>query len=155
MRFSRKPSFASQLGAAIGKGILAGVVGTAAITLSQMIEMRITGRESSDAPVKAADEVLGVKPKTPEQKELLSQEMHWAYGTAWGIARGLISLTGLKGLPASLLHLGAVWGTSMIMLPALKAAPPVTEETPEEVGVDGLHHAIYAVTTGIVYDAMK
>lgn len=155
MRLYRKPSLATQLGTAIGKGLLAGLVGTAAITLSQVIEMRITGRESSDAPVKAADQVLGVKPKNKEHKELLSQEMHWAYGTAWGIARGLISLTGLKGVPASLLHFGAIWGTSMLMLPAIKAAPPVTEESPEEIGVDGIHHAVYAITAGVVYDAMK
>jgi hypothetical protein len=37
-----------------------------------------------------------------------------AYGTTWGIACGLIGLTGLKGVPATLAHFVAVWGTSMI-----------------------------------------
>jgi hypothetical protein len=50
------------LGNAIGKGLLAGLAATAAMTLSQMIEMKITKRESSDAPLKVAEDVSGVAP---------------------------------------------------------------------------------------------
>lgn len=145
----------SKLGAAIGKGLLAGLAGTAAITLSQMIEMKITGRKPSDAPVKAANKVLDIKPQNAEKKQKVSQEIHWAYGTSWGIARGIIGLTGLKGVPAALVHFASIWGASMVMLPALKVAPPITEEKPEEIGVDGLHHAVYAAAAGLVYDALK
>src|SRR3978361_1716474 len=93
-----------ELGSAIGKGLLAGLAATAAITISQIIEMKITKREPSEAPVKVAGEVTGIKPADDAQKEKVSQEIHWAYGTSWGIARGIIGLTGLKGLPASLVH---------------------------------------------------
>ena len=86
-----------ELGSAIGKGLLAGLAATAAITLSQMIEMKITKREPSEAPVKVASEVKGVKPVNAAQKGKVSQEIHWAYGTVWGVARGIIGLTGLKG----------------------------------------------------------
>ena len=78
------------LGSAIGRGLLAGLAATAAMTLSQMIEMKITKREASDAPVKVAEDTVGVKPASPEEKQKLSQELHWSYGTAWGVARGLI-----------------------------------------------------------------
>lgn len=142
------------IGAAIGIGIIAGIVGTAAITLSQMIEMKIDGREPSDAPVKAVGKTLNVAPTAENKKETLSQEIHWTYGTSWGIARGLIALTGLKGLPASLLHFAAIWGTELLMLPALKLAPQVTEEKPKEIAVDALHHAVYAAATGLAFDAM-
>jgi hypothetical protein len=143
-----------ELGSEIGKGLLAGLAGTAAITLSQMIEMKITKREPSKAPVKVAKETTGIKPANKEQIEKVTQEIHWAYGTSWGIARGIIGLTGLKGLPATLLHFGAIWGTSMIMLPAFKAAPPVTEEDPKLIAIDGLHHAVYALAAGFAYDAL-
>jgi hypothetical protein len=143
-----------ELGAAIGKGLLAGLAGTAAITLSQMIEMKITGRKPSEAPVKVASETTGVKPANEEQKEKVSQEIHWAYGTSWGIARGIIGLTGLKGPAATLLHFATVWGTAMVMLPAFKAAPPVTEEDPQAIAIDGLHHAIYAIATSLAYEAL-
>jgi len=143
-----------ELGSAIGKGLLAGLAATAAITLSQMIEMKITKREPSDAPVKVASETVGAKPVNEEQKEQMSQELHWAYGTSWGVARGIIGLTGLKGIPAALVHFGAIWGSSMIMLPKYNAAPPVYKQDPKAIAIDGFHHAVYALTAGLVYDAL-
>ncbi len=117
------------LGAAIGKGLLAGIAATAAMTLSQMIEMKITKRKPSNATVKVAEDTAGIKPATKEDEQKLSQELHWGYGTAWGVARGIIGLTGLKGLPATLVHFGAVWGTALIMLPKHNAAKPINERT--------------------------
>ena len=143
-----------ELGSAIGKGILAGLAGTAAMTLSQMIEMKITKREPSDAPSKAVSQVVDVKPTTEAEKDKVNNEIHWTYGTALGISRGLISLTGLKGFPATLLHFGVVWGSSLVMLPALKVAPPITEEEPKSIAVDALHHAVYALVTGFAFDAL-
>jgi hypothetical protein len=142
------------LGSAIGKGLLAGIAATAAITLSQMIEMKITKREASDAPVKVAEDTAGIKPATPQEKQQLSQELHWSYGTAWGVARGLIGLTGLKGIPATLVHFGAVWGTALIMLPKHDAAKPIYEQEPKTIAIDALHHGVYAIAAGLVYDAL-
>lgn len=143
-----------ELGRAIGNGLLAGIAATAAITLSQMIEMSITKRKPSDAPVKVVSETVGAKPTNAQDKEKLSQEIHWAYGTAWGISRGLIGLTGLKGLPAALVHFATVWGTSIVMLPHYNAAKPIQEREPKDLAIDGLHHAVYALTAGVVYDAL-
>jgi len=143
-----------QLGSAIGKGLLAGLAATAAITISQMIEMKITKRKPSDAPVKVAEETIAVKPASAKEKEQLSEELHWAYGTSWGVARGLISLSGLKGLPATLVHFAAIWGSSMIMLPKFNAAPPVYKEDAKAIAIDGFHHAVYAITAGLVYDTL-
>ena len=143
-----------ELGCAIGKGLLAGLAATAAITISQMIEMSLTKREPSEAPLKVAKEIIGVKPVNSEDKEKLSNELHWAYGTTWGIARGLISLTGLKGWPATLAHFTAIWGSSMIMLPKFNAAPPIYKEDARAIAIDGFHHAVYATTAGIVFDML-
>ncbi|RFZ84633.1 hypothetical protein DYU05_03190 [Mucilaginibacter terrenus] len=143
-----------ELGSAIGKGLLAGLAATAAMTLSQTIEMKFTKREPSDATVTVAEDVTGAKPATDEDKQKLSQEIHWSYGTAWGVARGIIGLTGLKGWPATLVHFGAVWGTALVMLPKHDAAKPITEQEPKAIAIDALHHAVYAVTAGLVYDAL-
>jgi hypothetical protein len=150
----RENNVLGELGTAIGIGLLAGLAGTAAITLSQAIEMKITKRDPSEAPVKVVKETVGLQPANEEQKEKASQEIHWAYGTSWGIARGLIGLTGLKGLPATALHFASIWGTAMVMLPAFKASPPVTEQEPKSIAIDGLHHAVYALAAGAVYDAL-
>ena len=145
---------AGALANAIGKGLLAGLAATAAITLSQMVEMKITGREPSDAPVKVAEDVTGASPATEQDTQKLSQEIHWAYGTAWGAARGLIGLAGLKGIPAMLVHFGAIWGTALVMLPKHDAAQPITEQEPRTIAIDVLHHSVYAITAGLVYDAL-
>lgn len=138
----------------IGKGLLAGLAGTAAITLSQLIEMKITKRKPGNAPVKIAAETTGIKPVNAAQKQKVIQEIHWAYGTLWGIGRGLISFAGLKKIPGAITHFGVVWGAAMIMLPKFKAAPPVTEEDPRAIAIDGFHHAVYALAAGLVYDAL-
>lgn len=147
-------SVIGSIGAAIGKGLIAGVVGTAAISLSQMIEMKINNRKPSTVPADAASKVLDVKPSTEEDKQKFSQEVHWTYGTSWGIVRGLIGAAGLKGLPASALHFAAVFGTALIIEPGLKVAPPVTQWEPKTIATDVLHHAVYAAVAGLVYDAI-
>ncbi|MGV8879437.1 MAG: hypothetical protein ACOH2A_10435 [Sphingobacteriaceae bacterium] len=143
-----------EIGAVIGIGLLAGIAGTFAITMSQKVEMKIDGRKRGDAPAEAASKVLDVKPLHHQQKEKLANEIHWAYGTSWGIARGIIALSGLKGWKASLLHFGAVWGTALVMLPSLKMAPPPAKERAKLLAIDGFHHAVYAVAAGCAYDAM-
>ncbi len=119
-------SVIGSIGATIGKGLIAGLAGTAAITISQMIEMKITGRKPSTAPADAASKALDIKPATKQDKQQFSQVVHWTYGTSWGIARALVTETGLEGIPASLLHFITVWGTAMIIEPKLGVAPPVT-----------------------------
>ena len=46
--------------AAVGKGVFAGAVGTAAMTVSSSIEARLRGRGASSAPADAAGKVLRV-----------------------------------------------------------------------------------------------
>lgn len=150
----REENILGELGGAIGKGLIAGLAGTAAITLSQMIEMKITKRESSDAPVKVASKVIDVQPTSEESKTKVNQEIHWAYGTALGVSRGLIGLTGLKGWKATLVHFGVVWTAAMVMLPSLDAGPSPKEEDPKTIAIDGFHHAVYAVAAGLTYDAL-
>jgi hypothetical protein len=142
-----------KIGEGIGVGILAGIAGTVAITLSQMIEMKIRNRKASTLPADAAIKALDIQP-AEGKKNLFSQRVHWVYGTMWGIARGLFGAAGLKGWPATGLHGAAVLATAMIIEPALKVAPPVTKWSREDIAMDVLHHAVYAIAAGFVYDAI-
>jgi len=142
------------LGAAIGVGLLAGLAGTVAITLSQRIEMKITGRQPSNVPADAVAKTLDIAPTDESAKPQLSHKVHWAYGTWLGITRGLMSLAGLKGWPATLAHFTTVWGGSLIMLPALDLAPPIQKQKPKTILIEGLHHAVYAVAAGLTFDAI-
>ncbi len=151
---SHESTAVGNLGAAIGKGLIAGLAGTAAITISQMIEMKITKRKPSTTPADAAEKVLDIKPATDEDKSKFSQEVHWTYGTDWGMARGIIGLFGLKGLPATAIHFATIYSTALIMPSSLKIAPPLKDWSAKEFAVDALHHAVYAIAAGAVFDAI-
>ncbi len=137
--------------AAIGKGLVAGAVGTAAMTLSSTLEMKARHREASSAPADAASKVLGVHPEGDKAKARFSTGVHWAYGTSWGAVRGLLSAVGLPGPAATIAHFGLVWGSETQMLPKLDVAPPITEWGSTEVAIDVGHHAVYALATGLAY----
>jgi hypothetical protein len=140
--------------AAFGKGIFAGVAGTAVMTISSTIEMKLRGRPASSAPAQAATKVLGVQPIDEESEARFSSLVHWGYGSAWGGARGLLGVAGLSGPAATAAHFGAVWGTEQVMLPALRVTPPLTEWGMQEVAIDALHHLVYAGATGIAYSLL-
>ena len=142
------------MAADVGKGLFAGLLGTAAMTVSSTAEMKIRGRPASNAPAVAAGKVLGVEPKDEAGEARFSTLVHWGYGTAWGAARGLIGAAGLRGPAATAAHLGAVWGSEQIMLPALGVAPPFWTWGAKEVGIDAFHHLVYAAATSAAYAAL-
>lgn len=167
----------AKTGHILGKGLIAGLIGTAAITVSQMIEMKLSGRGESKATVKVGGDVLGVEPKgkaeeekikagesTGDIKDIREQVkgnekkfgwlMHFGYGTAWGIARGAFEAMGLYGPIATAIHFGAVWGAALIMLPSTGAAEPVSKWTPGQIATDAFHHMVYALAAGGIYDEM-
>jgi hypothetical protein len=136
---------------AVGKGLAAGAVGTAAMTVSSTLEARLRGRPPSTAPAKAAAKVLGVTPDSDAAAARFSTLVHWGYGTGWGAVRGLLAAAGLGPLAATTGHLASVWGSELVMLPTLGVAPPVQEWGAKEVAIDGFHHAVYAASTGLAY----
>ncbi|RIJ42401.1 hypothetical protein [Pontibacter oryzae] len=147
-------SVATRIAGAIGKGLVAGLIGTAAMTIAQMIEMQMTDRESSNTPYKAAKKVFGVKAKDDESKKKISNIMHLVYGASWGVPRALMAEFGINGASGTLAHFGAVWGTELTLLPALHVMKPVTEWKPEAISEDVMFHSIYAISTGLAADAL-
>jgi hypothetical protein len=137
--------------ASVGKGLFAGAVGTAVMTVSSTVEMKIRGRAGSTAPADAAGKVLGVEPKDAAGEARFANLVHWGYGTGWGAVRGLIGAAGLEGTAATAAHFGALWGSEQVMLPALGVAPPFWTWGAKEVGIDAFHHLVYAGATGAAY----
>lgn len=139
---------------AVGRGFVAGLLGTAAMTLSSTIEMKLRGRTASKTPAEAICRTLGLETISDEAQQRLNNLVHWGYGTTLGAARGLLGATGLNGLPATVIFFGLVWATEHTMLPKVGAAPSITEQPPEEVAIDAWHHFVYAQATGSFYDAL-
>lgn len=135
----------------VGKGLFAGVIGTAAMTVSSTTEMNLRGRGASPAPATAAGKVLGVEPESEEEQARFASLVHWGYGTMCGVPRGLIGAAGLRGTRAAAAHFGVVWGAEQVMLPALGVASPTWKYGMKEAAIDAFHHAVYAGATGVAY----
>jgi hypothetical protein len=144
-----------KLGGAIGKGLIAGFVGTAAMTLSSTLEARLRGRAPSSAPARATAKVLGIKEFEDDRAQARFSDLsHWGYGTGWGVLRGLLGATGMPARTATVAHGAAVWGSAQVTLPALEVAPPAIFWGADEVAIDAFHHAVYAVATGLAHEAI-
>ncbi len=144
----------AEIAAGIGIGLLAGAVGTAVMTIAQMIDMKVTGREPSDTPYKSIKKVFGIRDLPEEKKEMANNVTHIAYGTLWGVPRGIMAATELDGVAGTAAHFTAIWGTEISLLPAIDVIEPVTEWEPKAISKDVLFHGIYAAATGITADLL-
>jgi len=140
----------------IGKGLVAGLIGTASMTVSSTVEARLRHRKPSSAPARATAEVLGITSFADEIAQARFNDLaHWGYGTAWGVVRGLLDAAGLPPRAATAAHAAAVWGSAQVALPALDIAPPALFWAPREIAIDAFHHTVYAITTGIAYELLS
>ena len=147
---------ADKIASSIGKGLVAGFAGTAAMTASSTLEAKLRGRAPSTAPARATAKVLGIKAFEDAVAQARFNDLsHWGYGTTWGIVRGLLDAAGLRPRKATAAHGAAVWGSAQLTLPALDIAPPSIFWAKEEIAIDAIHHAIYAVATGIAYELLS
>src|ERR687895_858465 len=136
----------------VGKGLVAGFVGTAAMTVSSSLEAKLRGRQASSAPARATAKVLGIKEFEDGVAAARFNDLsHWGYGTGWGVVRGLLAATGMSPRGATAAHGAAIYGAAQITLPALEIAPPVVFWPKEEIAIDAFHHAVYAAATGLAY----
>src|SRR4051795_8312386 len=84
---------AGGLAAAIGRGLVAGTIGTAAMNVSSTGEQRLRERDASAAPSDAAMKVLGIESFCDAgAKDRFSNAVHWGYGTSWGVPRALLAV---------------------------------------------------------------
>jgi hypothetical protein len=139
---------------ALGRGMVAGAVATAAMTLATTAEMRLRRRPPSDAPAKAAGKLLGVKPRK-HGGERFAVAAHAAAGVSLGAARGLIDLAGLRGPAAPAAFFALAWSPDLVAVPAAGAAEPPWRWGAGEVAVSALHHVVYAAAGERVYRALS
>jgi hypothetical protein len=140
----------------IGRGLVAGAIGTAAMTVSSTIEQKRREREASTAPADAAMKVLGIESFCDDAaKSRFSNVVHWGYGTAWGVPRALLDAAGLSPAAATAAHGAVLWGSEQVALPALGVAPPLWEWGATEVAIDAGHHVVYTVATSLAYAALR
>jgi hypothetical protein len=141
---------------AIGDGLVAGLLGTAAMTVSSTIEARLRRRAASTAPARATAKALGIRAFDSDLARARFNDLsHWGYGTGWGVVRGVLGTSGMRPGRATAAHGAAVWGSAAVTLPALDVAPPFVFWGRKEIAIDLFHHTVYAVATGLAYELVS
>ncbi|MGI8887809.1 MAG: hypothetical protein ACR2GB_02370 [Nocardioidaceae bacterium] len=131
----------------LGKGVVAGLAGTLAMTLSERLEMAINGREASNVPGQVGAHLLpGKDPDNSADVEQLSAAVHWAHG---------LDVAGLRGPAATAAHFALVWSGDAALYRALGIAPLPWQWPADELAADVLHKGVYAVTTAAVSEALS
>lgn len=137
------------------RGAGAGLVGTAAMTVGELLEQRITHRPDSHVPARTLRILLGRPAVDARQYPVWNHAMHWLTGATLGALRGVWSVTGIRGASATAAHtvVRLAFDQTLENATGAGAAPalwPVGEKT-----VDYLHKGVFAVVTGIASDAVN
>ena len=141
---------------AMVRGMVAGAVGTVAMTLSERVEMSLSGRAPSTVPGQVGAHLLpGADPANPSDVARLGGPVHWGHGVAMGALRGVLDVAGLEGPAASAAHFALVWGGDAALYRTLGIADAPWRWSADELGADLLHKGVYAAVTGAVYDALR
>jgi hypothetical protein len=138
----------------VGRGLLAGLVGVAVMTVGEKVEQLLTGRPSSFVPAHTLERILRL-PRKPDQERLwLNWAMHWGQGILLGAVRALLAQRGVRGPMGSFLFMNLRLLNDQTLENATGVgAPPWTWPVDEQI-VDLLHKAVYAFATGLVADRL-
>ncbi len=141
---------------AMVRGMVAGAVGTVAMTVSERVEMSLSGRAPSTVPGQVgAHLVPGADPTNPNDVNRLGGPVHWGHGVAMGAIRGVLDVAGLEGPAASATHFALVWGGDAALYRSLGIADVPWRWGADELAADLLHKGVYAAVTGAVYEALR
>ena len=159
---------------ALGRGLVAGLAGTAAMTAYQMAAQRARAALAGDgggerkpmrnwgdapAPARVAQRVLkGVfKVDVPLEKEpLLTHGMHWLYGTVWGGLYGLAQGTFRAPPAAHGAGFGAlVWGMSYAVMTPMGIYKEPWRYPPQELALDLSYHLVYGLAVAEAYEVVE
>ncbi len=135
-------------------GALAGLTGTAVMTATQTVEMRLTGRSPSMVPGQVASKLLHLSPAGDAELARISTGMHWAHGMAQGLVRAAVGALGLNGLSAAATHFALMWTSDAALYKALGIADWPWRWTAAELAPDLLHKGVYTLATGAAYDRL-
>lgn len=142
---------------AAGVGVLAGVAGVAAMTVSEKLEQQRTGRANSYVPSQTLRRLAGARARTGRRHHDASDlatnhAMHWGQGALLGAVRGVMAQSGHRGLGASLPFTGIRLTADQTLENLTGVGSPPWTWPRGELAADVWHKFVYAVVTGLVCD---
>ncbi|MDP5181938.1 hypothetical protein QOZ88_04755 [Blastococcus sp. BMG 814] len=136
----------------IGRGVLAGIGGTAVMTAFQkVVEMPLTGRADSYAPAEAAESLLPTRTASPQSRKRLNYLVHFALGGMWGAAYGVAASAGLRGQKAVHAVFVTVY-TGDVLLNTASGLYQPKQWSAQDWAIDIVDKYVQAQATGAVFD---
>jgi hypothetical protein len=133
------------------RALAAGAVGTAAMTVSTVIEMRLRDRPPSTAPIEAFERTTGITLPSDRVRRALS----WGADVPFGVALALVRpLLGEHPVLSPAAFFAVAWLPDLALVPALGGAPPPWEWGAEELAISAVHHAVYAAAAETAWRAL-
>jgi hypothetical protein len=143
----RRPS---RLVAAAGRGVVAGLVGTAVMTAVEQVEQRVTHRPDSYVPARALLTLLGRRPGDGDRPPGWNHAMHWGTGAVLGALRGVWAAVGLRGARAHLAHTVVRLSFDQTLENGTGCGAPPRTWPAREQAWDTAHKAVYSLVTGLL-----
>ncbi len=138
----------------LSKGLVAGVAGTIAMTLSEKVEQAKTGREDCTVTAQVGAHLITPALETGAQAARLGLAVHWIHGVSWGAIRGLLALTPINPLEASALHYVALWSSDVALYRVLKIQPLPHRWEKQSLALDLFHKLVLSAVTSLVFLAL-
>lgn len=158
----------------VARGLAAGVAGTGLMTAWQELSARLQSHdgagasepsqprdpwEHASAPAKVAKRVgEGVfhRDVPAERIPLLTNVMHWGYGSSWGIVYGVLAGSSRRrgGLRAGAIFGTGVWMMSYAQLVPMGLYEPPWKYSPQELALDLSYHLAYGAGVAAAFGGL-
>lgn len=172
---ARRPrQIAGEAAGQLGRGLLAGAVGTLSITMASTTDTLVTEIAHAKREKRAPDldvgkaivspwsfsadvvgKVFGITAKDTEHKRWLSMIAHWEYGSSWGSALAGLRALGVRGVAAMGAVLTGQLGTEMFLMPAFGLFSPPTKWGRRAIVSSVYQHAIYAAASVAAFEWLQ
>lgn len=138
----------------VGRGVAAGLLGTVVMTgFQRFVEMPLTGRDESDAPVALVEKLTPARPKGTRRR-VLNHVAHFGVGATWGAGHALlVRRTGLRGHRAVAAAFGAFWTGDVVANTALGLTRP-WDWSAQDLVVDIVDKLVLAEASGLLFDRL-
>ena len=134
------------------QGLLAGVAGVAAMTLSEKLEQLITKRPDSYVPAHTLERLLGLQAN--RDNVWMNWAMHWGQGILLGAVRGIMANNGVRGPVSSFLFMNFRLLNDQTLENATGVGAPPWTWPKDEQAIDLFHKGVYAFVTGALADSL-
>lgn len=142
------------------RSVAAGTAGTAVLTACYTLERRLRGArgpldyDDSDVPGEIVATLLHLPSVTGREEAELGLALRWAYGSAFGLAHGLLRRR--RREPAATAAFGSILMTATLTLfPLLGRTPPPWRWPRGYLATSLFTHVAYAATVGATDDRLR